>query len=95
CSILKILSSCQFVGKELGVFSLRHSEFGVGRSAFKGGGVKRRPDEQTLVPPILRQNKKICAICKSADKTSSLKTRCCGQGRPRSLLTAPLFTRNA
>ena len=32
------LSSWQFIGKELGVFSLRRSEFGVGRSAFKGGG---------------------------------------------------------
>jgi hypothetical protein len=56
--------SWQFIGKELGVFSLRRSESGVGRSAFKGGGsVKRRPDEQTLVPPILRAKQKICAIC--------------------------------
>ncbi|HOR97544.1 MAG TPA: hypothetical protein PLZ74_04140, partial [Kiritimatiellia bacterium] len=58
--------SCQFIGKELGVFSLRRSEFGVGRWAFKGGGVKRRPDGQTLVPPSYGQkhkNKQSVQIC--------------------------------
>ena len=46
--------SWQFIGKELGVFSLRRSEFGVGRSAFKGGGVKRRPDSHLPVTNRLR-----------------------------------------
>jgi len=78
-------------------FDVLSSALGVGRWAFKGG-VKRRPDEQTLVPPLLTvkdKKKNLRNLCKSVDKTRKRKTRCCGRGRPRSRLSAPLFTGNA